>query len=311
MQRDYLRRSWKVLLPLYVALVGCCAVPALFIGPRFVQGLLVGLGVAGSAGAIAALVIIQTGTGPTMAGELAEQWTAHELHDLLDHGYRLVNHVSVDHRGDVDHILVGPGGLFVLETKWGAEPFKPDQLWTQSHVRKLQKRARRTWLQLKPHGVPDVTSVLVLWGEAARDLTTGTGVSRIGDTHVIAGKELRRWLLGRAAGQLSVDAVNRAHEHLCQLALQTDAHEQPVPMSVEAMVMRGLRFAGTMSAAFLLPWLAVVYVQAAALLLAPALIVVGLLARRRGHRSGTAIAAGAAVACLLAVIAGLAAVAGV
>ena len=306
LQRDYLRRGWKVLLPLYVALVACCAFPALFIGPRFVQGLLVGLGVAGGAGAIAALVIIQTGTGPTMAGELAEQWTAHELHDLLDHGYRLVNHVSVDNRGDVDHVLVGPGGLFVIETKWSAQPFRPDQLSTQNHVRRLQDRARRTWLQLKPHGVPDVTSILVLWGEAARDLTTGTGVSRIGDTRVIAGAEVRRWLLGRASGQLDDDTVKNAHQHLCQLAVQTDAREQPVPLSVEAMVMGGMRFAGTTGAAFLLPWLAVVYLHPAALLLAPVLLAVGLLARRHDHKWGTATAMGAGAACLLTVIAGLA-----
>lgn len=161
-QRDYLRRNWKILLPLFAGLAACGVVPAVFTGPDFLQGLLVGLAVAGSAGAVAALVIIQTGTGPTMAGELAEQWTVHELHDLLAHGYRLVNHVSVDGRGDADHVLVGPGGLFVLETKWSADPFRPDQPWTQDQVRKLETRARRTWLQLKRHGVPAVTPVLVL-----------------------------------------------------------------------------------------------------------------------------------------------------
>ena len=120
---------------------------------------------------------------------------------------------------------------------------------------------------------------------------------------------MRRWLLGRASGQLAIDTVNRAHGHLCQLALQTDAREQPVPLSVEAMVMGGLRCAGTTSVAFLLPWLAVVYVRPAALLLAPALIIVGLLGRRRGQRLGTAVASGAAAACLLALIAGFAAAA--
>lgn len=308
-QRDYLRRNWKVLLPLYAALVACTVAPALFTGHHFVQGLLVGLGIAGSAGAIVALVIIQTGTGPTMAGELAEQWTVQELQDLLDHGYRLVNHVSIDNRGDVDHVLVGPGGLFVLETKWGAEPFKPDQARIQDHVRQLERQARRTWLQLKPRGVPDVIPVLVLWGEAGRELTAATGVSRIGDTYLIAGKELRRWLLGRAAGRLDLDVVDRAHEHLCRLALQTDAREQPVPASVEQIVMGGLRFAGIAGAAFLLPWLAVVYLHPATLLLAPALMAAGLVARRRDHMLANAVVAGAAASCLLALVAGIAAAA--
>ncbi len=81
---------------------------------------------AGAAGAIASVVIIQTGTGPTMAGELAEQWTVEELKELLEHGHRLVNHVVIDGRGDADHVLVGPAGLFVLETKWSATPYRSD-----------------------------------------------------------------------------------------------------------------------------------------------------------------------------------------
>ena len=305
-QRSYLRRSWKILLKLYLALLACCAAPALFIDVRFLQGLFVGLGLAGAAVAIVALVIIQTGTGPTMAGELAEQWTVHELHDVLDHGYRLVNHVSIDGRGDVDHVLVGPGGLFVIETKWSAEPLRPEQIRTQDHVLTLERRARRTWLQLKPHGVPAVTAILVLWGEAARELTAGTGVSRLGATHVIAGSQLRRWFLGQAGGTLNSDTIERAHEHLCRLAIQTDAREQPVPKSVESMVNSGMRFATTLTAAFLLPWLAVVYVHPFALLLAPVLVISGLLTRRRGHGLGLPTALGGGAACLLAVIAGAA-----
>jgi len=72
-QREYLKRGWRVLLGLYVVLVISAAWPALFLPSTFLQGLTVGLAVAGAAGAMASLVIIQTGTGPTMAGELAEQ----------------------------------------------------------------------------------------------------------------------------------------------------------------------------------------------------------------------------------------------
>ena len=146
LQRDYLRRAWRVLLPLYLGLVTCVAWPALFFGPDFVRGLVVGLAVAGSAGAIVALVIIQTGTGPTMAGELAEQWTVHELHDLLQLGYQLVNHIDVDGHGDADHVLIGPAGLFVLESKWSAAPLTAGQPWTQAHIAKLERLTRNTWL---------------------------------------------------------------------------------------------------------------------------------------------------------------------
>ena len=72
-----------------------------------------------------------------LAGELAEQWTAQELHDLLDLGCRLVNDVSVDNRDDVGDVLVGPSGLFVLEAKWNAELLGLDHLRKQHHDRKL------------------------------------------------------------------------------------------------------------------------------------------------------------------------------
>jgi hypothetical protein len=174
-QRDYLRRGWRVLLGLYVGLVVTTAWPALIMPNGFLAGLVVGLSLAGSAGALVSVVIIQTGTGPVMAGESAEQWTVEELKDLLEHGHRLVNHVVVDGRGDADHVLVGPAGVFVLETKWSATPFTPQGRWIGEVVRRLERRAERTRLQSKRLGVQEVTPVLVLWGPAARPLVEGTG----------------------------------------------------------------------------------------------------------------------------------------
>ena len=303
LQRDYLRRAWRVLLPLYLGLVTCVAWPALFFGPEFVRGLVVGLAVAGSAGAIVALVIIQTGTGPTMAGELAEQWTVHELHDLLQLGYQLVNHIDVDGHGDADHVLIGPAGLFVLESKWSAAPLTASQFWTQAHIAKLERRTRATWLQLKRHGVPRATPVVVLWDEAARQLKAGTGVSRSGSSYVVARTHLRNWLLARAPGQLEPTTVANAHEHLCQLAVRTDAHEAPVPASVEQLTTRALLCIGTASGAFVLPWVAATWLHPLALLLAPVLLVAGLATRRHstGYRAtGLATATGAAATCMLA-----------
>ena len=124
-QRQYVRRNWPWLLLMYVTLAGIPCIAAAFAPNDFMRGLGCGLGLAGAAGALVAMIIIQTGTGPTMAGELAEQWTAQELRPLTKHGYELVNHVFVDGPGDADNVLVGPGGLFVLETKWSASEWSP------------------------------------------------------------------------------------------------------------------------------------------------------------------------------------------
>ncbi len=211
-QREYLRRAWRVLLGLYVGLVASAAWPALFLPSAFVQGLTVGLALAGAAGAVASLVIIQTGTAPTMAGELAEQWTVEELKDLLEHGHRLVNHVVIDGRGDADHVLVGPAGLFVLETKWSATPYQPDDPRLADTVGRLERRAENTRLQLKRHGVETVTPVLVLWGPADRHLEKGTGVARSGRTLLLAGPSPTALDVGRPGGPLDPSTVQRVHD---------------------------------------------------------------------------------------------------
>jgi hypothetical protein len=59
-------------------------------------------------------VVLASGSVPMMMGETAEQWTAAELRRIPGAGWRLVNGVRLG-RGDIDHVLVGPGGLFVVE----------------------------------------------------------------------------------------------------------------------------------------------------------------------------------------------------
>jgi hypothetical protein len=60
-----------------------------------------------------------TGTASTMMGDTAEQWTAQELRPLSKDGWRLINHFGLT-SDDIDHLLIGPGGVFVLETKWSS-----------------------------------------------------------------------------------------------------------------------------------------------------------------------------------------------
>jgi hypothetical protein len=297
-QREYLRRRWRALLGGYIVLVAAAAWPALFVPSSFLQGLTVGLAVAGAAGAMTTTVIIQTGTGPTMAGELAEQWTVEELQDLLEHGHRLVNHVVIDGRGDADHVLVGPAGVFVLETKWSATPYRSDDPRLADTVGRLERRAENTRLQFKRLGVETVTPVLVLWGPAAQNVAEGTGAARSGRTLVLAGRHLRRWMLGRPGGRLDPGTVQRVHDELAVLARRTDEREEPVPLSVERLVQRATGLVALAAAAFVLPWVAAVHVHAFAILLAPALLILRPLGQH--GRWATAVFIGAATSAVLA-----------
>jgi hypothetical protein len=298
-QRAYIHKNWRWLLGGYVVLVAAAATPLLFTGSDFWRGLWLGLILAGFAGLLATTVVIQTGTGPTMAGELAEQWTAQELRPLASHGYRLANHVNVDGRGDADHVLVGPGGLFVLETKWSATAWTDDRFFRQA-LHQVQARARSTWLQLKPHGIAHATPVLVLWGQAAKPLSAATGVRKNGDVVVVAGSHLRKWLLSRAPGVLDRQQIEAAFDDVCSIARRADKHEAPVPPSLPSLFCWGASAVATWTASLLLSfwtfqygWL--VYGVSTTLLLALG----GVLATRCSRWLGVGVLAGAASSLLL------------
>lgn len=48
---------------------------------------------------------------------IAEQNTESEVRKLRSRGWQVVSNVPF-HKSDVDHVAIGPGGVFVLETKW-------------------------------------------------------------------------------------------------------------------------------------------------------------------------------------------------
>ncbi|MGZ6804466.1 MAG: nuclease-related domain-containing protein [Nocardioidaceae bacterium] len=300
-QRRYVRENWRLLLASLAAGVVIVLLPMPFVGGPFLHGLMLGLVLAGGAGAVAMLVVVQTGTGPTMAGELAEQWTAQALHPLQAHGYRLVNHMGINGRGDADHVLVGPGGLFVLETKWSASGLDEKRLTTGRA--QAEQAARRTWLQVKPHGVQRATPVLVLWGEAGAELRMSTGVRRQGDTFVIAGPHLQRWLLARQRGELSDLQVDSVFDQLCRIAADADLHEAPVPDSLESLWWKGLLAVALAVGAFygllLVDDLGLAAFGSSALVL----LALGWFIARRWRLVGRAIMAGSAGALALGAVA--------
>ncbi len=55
-----------------------------------------------------------------LVGIFGEIWTSDELGGLRRKGWHVVNHVMLEHR-DVDHVLLGPGGFYSIETKFRSE----------------------------------------------------------------------------------------------------------------------------------------------------------------------------------------------
>jgi len=161
---------------------------------------------------LALFAIEATGSTTWRLGAEAETWTADELAKLVT-GWRTVHAIGIGW-GDVDHVVVGPPGVFAIETKrksspWIRTDFKKggridlakDQAW---------ENARAVSSRLRAYGRDSkVTPVVVLWGRA-KEGVQGEG-ARVAVVH---GRDLRSWLCDqpRLAPAVDIDGVADAME---------------------------------------------------------------------------------------------------
>ncbi len=282
-QYAFMRRHWLGLCGMLAVTAAILGITSFFLPGGFARGFLVGAGLVGSVGAIWLWIVQATGTAPTMMGEIGEQWTARELRRLRKRGWRLVNHVLLKH-DDIDHVVVGPGGVVTVETKWSARPWLVEPM--DGRIRDAAGKARSDarslthWQDLKRLDVGEVRAAVFLWGEGSRDLppfADHDGVT------IVAGPKAAQWLETLGAGVLSndqVDAAWRALDAQCGKRDPLEAQSAPIPASLTEAATRVLLAlivvcAGLLSAAALANdhlgwvwqcagWMAMVSVGAAA-----------------------------------------------
>ena len=241
-QRAFMRRHWRFLSGVAAAISTGAALAAAIAPNDFERGLLLGSGLTAATAAVMHFVSVLTGSGARSMGEAAEQWTAQELRPLMAHGWRIVNHVSLRGKADIDHVLVGPGGLYVLETKWSATPYKlsPPDVMTLSASRSATDQAAYLTRALPRRAdVGDALPLIVLWGTAAervRDETAPVSVPSTG-VRVIAGLQLREWAMRRGRSALTTEQIEAVWRELDRYARYTDDRELPVPSSIGDAVM--------------------------------------------------------------------------
>ena len=129
-------------------------------------------------------------------GAWAEQWTSDEVKRLpLDGHWVLQNRIDFD-GFDVDHVLIGPIGLFVIETKWRAKrrgryipttrhALRSELAQTQAAAEAVRERLAAGDVHVTPR------QLLVLWGPGFNDIPRGA--TRIGDTWVLRGFQRKEW----------------------------------------------------------------------------------------------------------------------
>lgn len=164
------RGNWRSFAGLLVVAGALVAGVALLIPSDFDRGLFVGVGTSAAVGTVAYMVLALSGTVPLGMGATAEMWSASELRRLRKFGWSVINGVPLEGR-DVDHVLVGPSGLIVAESKWSAYGWRiepPDER-VQAAIHQVSRNARslRLWDEVKATGAP-VRCVVLLWGGGAR-----------------------------------------------------------------------------------------------------------------------------------------------
>lgn len=121
--------------------------------------------------AVAAVVHIAReqidGTYYLVSARQAEQWTSKDLARMLGHGWEVVDGISF-WNGDADHVVVGPTGVYLIETKHTDSTFdlgsRASREVAEAWIEKLDRRARTVTALLRTHQVNGLRKVILIWG---------------------------------------------------------------------------------------------------------------------------------------------------
>ena len=169
-------------------------------------------------------------------GRDAERRTARRLEKLEKDGWAAA-HDIVSSRGNFDHLLVGPQGAFLLETKdfHGAAVIEDGRLVLQRGdddrdswwpVRPIDAGVRQAAVEARQRlnratGITWVQGVIVLWSDFPQR------VAELDRVFVVHGDHLAEWLRARPT-RLAPEVVERARDHLHALELYEVEREKLV-----------------------------------------------------------------------------------
>jgi hypothetical protein len=211
-RRRVFRREWRIYTGLAGFIVGMVVVLP------FIHGL-VQLVLAGCLGATLMMLVVAWEVGGDVHslswrwGQFGEQETEDAL-KALDDRWRVLHDLPRE-RGNWDHVVVGPGGVFMLETKDYRAPaiVKDDKLHLGRFVLNggtLRFSAKSLSEALQNSTSPWVQPVVVIWGEFAQQLHEENGIV------YLSGSRLAEWIDEQPA-KLSVSRVEELAASVEQL----------------------------------------------------------------------------------------------
>ena len=230
-----MRRNWRVIAVFSVFVVTVGAIASRATPNHFLRGVIVGVVLATVPSVIWSWTIQITGTAPIMMGDQAEQWSAQELRKLRRQGWRVVNHFLLRH-DDIDHVLIGPGGVWAVETKWSKSwdtGFARDREHEAVTQARSSARSMTLWDPIRRRGL-QVRPVVVLWGGGPHAWAESERVRVIDGVPVVAGLALDEWTDALPADVLDHDGVDEVWSVVEAQASRRDHRDRqahPLPTS--------------------------------------------------------------------------------
>lgn len=226
--RSFVRRNWILLLGVLLA-PGLIAAPvAYFIMNGTERWIYVGaMGVTGP-WLVVIMVVIWTGVGNTVMGLEGKSLTADVLRKLQTEGWVLVNGVKIKKDSDVDHVLIGPAGVLVLESKWSHYPWPTsdhDQTFMAGRLsgavsQVLNNRSLIKWRFAKDLRGVTVQAVCVLW--SSESTSKDPDWFSFKEAVVVRGPSLESWVTKIADNSLDSTEIDRLHKVFERQALSYD-----------------------------------------------------------------------------------------
>lgn len=160
-----------------------------------------------------------------------EGMTADTLRSFKRQGWTLINGMRFSESGDIDHILVGPPGIFIFETKWSSSrwPMKGEK-WTyitnQLNWAISQVKDNRDDIEKKissRHGYVPIYAVCVLWsGADSKGDPTSFELKGPDYVYGVRGGALEEWLQKPRRNVLDEARVDLIASDLSEMAINSD-----------------------------------------------------------------------------------------
>lgn len=227
---SFLRRHWKTLLSLFATLFLSSLLPAFFLHGT-VRWLFIGAIGATSFWLVVLGVTVWSGIAPLIMGIQGEANTADVLGEFKGKDWHLIHGMRFSDSGDIDHILVGPSGILVFETKWSRDrwPMKNERqtyITNQLNRAITQVKENREAIRTRLEGITDdvpIYAVCVLWSatDSSKDLPWFYRQSP-DFVHIVRGPELKDWLLTLRKSSLNSDRINEIASEVKKVARDLD-----------------------------------------------------------------------------------------